>query len=56
MQVLCISSEPKYEYVSKMATLVEGDMKAPFSIAATPSCRGGFYSIPRNEELAVVNK
>ena len=29
-----------------MATLVEGDLKAPFSIATTPRCRGGRYSIP----------
>ena len=27
--------------------LVEGDPKAPFSIATTPRCRGGRYSIPR---------
>ena len=33
-----------YNYVSKLATLVVGDPKAPFSIAATPSCRGGRYS------------
>ena len=28
----------------KLATIVEGDPKAPFSIATTPSCRGGCYS------------
>ena len=28
----------------KLATLVEGDQKAPFSIATTPWCRGGHYS------------
>ena len=28
-----------------MATLVEGDLKASISIATTPSCRGGCYSI-----------
>ena len=27
--------------------IVEGDPKAPFSIATTPRCRGGRYSIPR---------
>ena len=32
--------------VVKLATLVEGDPKAPFSIAATPRCRGGRYSFP----------
>ena len=30
----------------KLATLVEGNLKAPFSIATTPRCRGGNYSIP----------
>ena len=33
--------------LSKLATIVEGDPKAPFSIATTPRCRGGRYSIPR---------
>ena len=33
-------------YVNKLATLVEGDPKAPFSIATTPRCRGGCYSFP----------
>ena len=28
----------------KLVTLVEGDLKAPFSIATTPRCRGGRYS------------
>ena len=32
---------------NKLATIVEGDPKAPFSIATTPRCRGGRYSIPR---------
>ena len=30
----------------KLATIVEGDLKAPFSIATTPRCRGGCYSFP----------
>ena len=30
----------------KLATLVEGDSKDPFSIATTPTCKGGHYSIP----------
>ena len=34
-----------YAY-TKLATIVEGDPKAPFSIATTPRCRGGRYSIP----------
>ena len=29
------------------ATEVEGDKKAPFSIATTPKCRGGRYSFPK---------
>ena len=28
----------------KLATVVEGDQKAPFSIATTPRCREGRYS------------
>ena len=28
----------------KLATVVEGDPKAPFSFAATPRSRGGCYS------------
>ena len=30
----------------KLANLVEGDPKAPFSIATTLRCRGGRYSFP----------
>ena len=30
----------------KLATLVEGDQKAPFSIATKPKCKGGHYSFP----------
>ena len=29
----------------KLKRLVEGDSKAPFSIATTPRCRGGHYFI-----------
>ena len=29
-----------------LATVVEGDTKAPFSIAITPRLRGGRYSFP----------
>ena len=31
----------------KLATLVEKDLKASFSIATTPRCRRGRYSFPR---------
>ena len=30
----------------KLATVVGGDTKAPFSVATTPRCRGWRYSIP----------
>ena len=44
------NTEPSPDYyVSKskvkLATVVEGDPKAPFSIATTPRCREGRYSI-----------
>ena len=29
-----------------MVTVVEGDRKAPFSIATTPRCCGGRFSFP----------
>ena len=31
----------------KLATIVVGDPKSPFSIATTPRCREGHYSFPR---------
>ena len=38
----------KNVYISKvkLATVVEGDKKAPFSVATTPRWRGGCYSLP----------
>ena len=30
----------------KLATIVEDNLKTPFSIATTPRCRGGRYSFP----------
>ena len=30
----------------KLASIVKGDLKAPFSIATTPRHRGGCYSFP----------
>ena len=38
----------------KLMTLVKGDLKAPFSIATTPRCRGRCYSIPRKVKLATL--
>ena len=35
-----------YIYIYKLATLVNGDQKAPFSIATTLRCRRGHYSSP----------
>ena len=40
--LLCISISMKV----KLVTLVEGDLKAPFSIATTPMHRGRHYSFP----------
>ena len=37
-----------------MATVVEGDQKAPFSIATTPGCRGGRYSFPNCSTLPLI--
>ena len=33
-------------FKSKLATVVEGDQKAPFSMATTLRCRGGRFSFP----------
>ena len=33
-------------HIVLLATVVEGDQKAPFSIATTQRCRGGRYSFP----------
>ena len=30
----------------KLATVIEGDSKAPFSVATSPRCKGGCYSFP----------
>ena len=35
-----------YQPNKKLATIVEGNSKAPFSIATTLMCRGGRYSFP----------
>ena len=35
-----------YIYIVKLVTVVEGDPRAPFSIATTPRCKGGRYSFP----------
>ena len=36
-----------YDFICiKLATVVEGNPKAPFSVATTPRCWGGRYSFP----------
>ena len=41
-----------YIYIKvKLATLVESDPKAPFSIATTQRCKGVRYSIPKIASL-----
>ena len=35
----------------KLATVVEGDEKAPFLIATTPRCKEGYYSFPWSDSL-----
>ena len=37
-----------------MATIVEGNPKAPFSIATTPMCRGGRYSFPETKKNTIL--
>ena len=41
-----LNSSNAYIIKVKLATIVEGNPKAPFSIATTPRCRGGRYSFP----------
>ena len=45
---VCACGKKSRVYISKvkLATVVESDLKAPFSIATTPMCRGGRYSFP----------
>ena len=45
MIVICLHTHT-YIYIYKLATLVAGDPKSPFSKATTPRCRGGRYSFP----------
>ena len=40
---MSLATDTNYSKV-KLATIVEGNPKAPFSIATTPMCRGGRYS------------
>ena len=39
---------------SKLTTEVETDQKAHFSIATTPRCRGGRYSIPKETKYVFI--
>ena len=40
------ANQDKYISKVKLATVVEGDQKAPFSIATTLWCKGGCYAFP----------
>ena len=44
---ICPSEDISCYSKVKLTTIVEGDPKAPFSIATTPRCRRGCYSFPR---------
>ncbi len=46
--VCCLSDRgmDKRQMQVKLATIVEGDLKVPFSVATTPRCRGGRFSFP----------
>ena len=46
-------SEVKKKKKLKLATIVEGDPKAPLLIATTPMCRGGCYSFPRIDHFTL---
>ena len=48
---MCIDGTHVTANKVKLATVVEDDQKAPFSIATTPRCRGGFYSFPWSAPL-----
>ena len=41
-----VCKENVFSIIKSLATVVEGDPKAPLSIATTPRCREGHYSIP----------
>ena len=45
---------PIYKVKVKLATLIEGDPKAPFSIATTPGYKGRHYSISCKVKLASI--
>ena len=42
----CKYNQQLNQYIVKLANVVEGDPKAPFSIATTSRCREGRYSFP----------
>ena len=49
--IVALKSPTAEECKVKLATIVEGDPKAPFSIATTPKCREGCYSFSRISPL-----
>ena len=40
-------------YIWLHVVVVEGDQKAPFSIATSPMCRGGRYSFPKGGNFSI---
>ena len=52
VKIKCLRSTKPWKLLSlrnlnlSWPTVDEGDLKAPFSIATTPRCRGGCYSFP----------
>ena len=45
-KITVIAIDYNISLIVKLSTIVEGNLKAPFSIATTPMCRGGRYSFP----------
>ena len=50
--ILCLTTSSSHlSSEVKLATVVQCNQKAPFSIATTPRCRGGRYSFSLNDLL-----
>ena len=45
-QCMQMTQQASIHSKAQLATIVEGDQNAPFSIATTLMCRGGCYSFP----------
>ena len=54
MSLLCTKMIFKENWILLLlATVVEGEPKTPFSMATTPSCKGGCYFFPRIAQLTL---